>query len=156
MKHLLTMVLIFLTSAAPAFSQQRRPTLGPSTPTLNGPGRGRTVNPKGLLSVRKIYIEPIDNKLSEKIREDLVGATMLQVVDKPKDADAILRGTCFRSSSLKHLHSEVYLSKKVSGAPVWQDVVYVPWDPPGLGKAVDKSAAEIVTHLFKSIRQAQR
>ncbi len=156
MKPLVAMVLIFLASAPPAFCQQRRPTLGPSTPTLGGPGTGRTVNRKRLLSVRKIYIESIDHKLSEKIREDLAGSTMLRVVDKPKDADAVLRGTCFRSSRLKHLHSEVYLTKRVSGAPVWQDVVYVPWNPPGLGKAVDKSAAEIVTHLFQSIRQAQR
>lgn len=81
---------------------------------------------------------------------------MLRVVNKRDDADAILRGTCFRVRRLKRLHSEVYLSDRASGSSVWQDVVLVPMDPPPLKEAVDKSAAEIVTHLFQSIRQAER
>ncbi|HUZ45114.1 MAG TPA: hypothetical protein VMW54_00615 [Terriglobia bacterium] len=155
MKHLLMGVLVCLAPAL-LLPGQQRPTLGPSEPTLGGPGAGTTINRQRLLRVRKIYIERIDNKLSDKIMADLAGSSMLRVVDKPGDADSILRGTCFRARRLKRLHSEVFLSERVSGDAVWQDVVLVPWNPPALNKAVDRSAAEIVTHLFQSIRQAER
>lgn len=155
MKHLLTAVLVCL-ALAPLLPAQQRPTLGPSEPSLGGPGAGTTINRQMLLRVRKIYIGRIDNKLSDKIVEDIAGSSMLRVVDKPGDADGILRGTCFRSRRLKRLHSEVFLSDSVSGKAVWQDIVLVPWNPPALNKAVDRSAAEIVTHLFQSIRQAER
>jgi len=154
MKHLLMGVLVCL-ALAPLLPGQQRPTLGPSEPSLRGPSSATTTDRRRLLGVKKIYIEQIDNKLSDKIMEDLSGSSMLRVADKAEDADAILRGTCFRSRRLKRLHSEVYLSERVSGASVWQDVVLVPWNPPALNKAVDKSAAEIVTHLFESIRQAR-
>jgi hypothetical protein len=156
MKHLLMGVLVCLAAAGLLLRGQERPTLGPSEPSLGGPGAGTTINQRRLLRIRKIYIEQIDNKLSDKIMEDLSGSSALRVVDKAEDADAILRGTCFRSRRLKRLHSEVYLSERVGGASVWQDVVLVPWNPPALNKSVDKSAAEIVTHLFESIRRAQR
>lgn len=155
MKHLLLGVLVCLASVSLLPGQEQRPTLGPSEPSLRGPSSATTTNRRRLLAIKKIYIERIDNKLSDKIAEDLAGAGGLRVVDKPDDADAILRGTCFRSRRLKRLHSEVYLSEQGSGASIWQDVVYVPWNPPSLNAAVDKSAAAIVTHLFKSIRQAQ-
>lgn len=154
MKRLLTGVMIFL-AAVPLLQGQQRPTLGPSEPSLRGPSSSTTINRRRLLGVRKIYVDRIDNKLSDKIIEDLSGSSMLKVVDKREDADAILRGTCFQSRRLKRVHSEVYLNDRDSGASVWQDIVYVSYDPPALNKAVDKSAAEIVTHLFQSIRQAQ-
>jgi hypothetical protein len=155
MKHLLMGVMACLVSA-PLLQGQQRPTLGPSEPSLNGPSPATTTNQRRLVEVRKIYIEPIDNNLRDKIIQDLSGSSMLRVVDKPEKADAILRGTCFRSRHLKHLHSEVFLSDSITGNSIWQDVVLVPWDPPALNKAVDKSAGEIVTHLFESIRRAQQ
>lgn len=155
MKHLLLGVMVCLVSA-PLLQGQQRPTLGPTQPSLNGPSPATTTNPRRLVRVRKIYIEPIDNRLSGKIIQDLSGSSMVQVVDKPEKADAILRGTCFRVRRLKRLHSEVFLSDRVTGNSIWQDIVFVPWDPPTLNRAVDKSAAEIVTHLFESIRRAQQ
>ena len=154
MKHLHTGILVCLVSA-PLLSGQQRPTLGPSQPSLRGPSSITTIKQRRLVAVRKIYIDQIDNKLSDKIIQDLSDSSMLQVVDKPEKADAILRGTCFRSRRLKRLHSEVFLSDRVTGDSVWQDVVLVPWDPPALNKAVDNSAAEIVTQLFRSLRRAQ-
>lgn len=156
MKRLLWGVLICLASAALLQGQEQRPTLGPSEPSLRGPSSATTADRRRLLAVRKIYIERIDNKLSDKIMEELSKSSMFRVVDKSDEADAILRGTCFRSRRLKRLHSEVYLTDRANGSSIWQDIVYVPWDPPGLNKAVDKSAAEIVTHLFQSMRQAER
>jgi hypothetical protein len=155
-KHLLLGVLVCLASAPLVQSQEQRPTLGPSEPSLHGPSSATTTDRRRLLSIKKIYIERIDNKLSDEIMKDLAGSSMLRVVDKADDADAILRGTCFRSRHLKRLHSEVYLSDRVSGSSIWQDVVYVPWNPPGLNEAVSKSAGEIVTHLFQSMRQVER
>ncbi len=156
MKHLLLGVLICLVAAPLLQGQEQRPTLGPSEPSLQGPGSTTTADRKRLLEVRKIYIERIDNKLSDKLAEDLARSSLLRIVDKPDDADAILRGTCFRLNSLKRLHSEVYLTDRINGTSIWQDIILVPWNPPSLNKAVGQTAARITTQLFESIRQAEK
>ncbi|HVA01601.1 MAG TPA: hypothetical protein VMV34_08105 [Terriglobia bacterium] len=156
MKHLLWGVLICLASLPLLQGQEQRPTLGPSEPSLHGPSSAKTTDQRRLLTIRKIYVERIDNKLSDKIMEELSKSSMLRIVDKQDDADAILRGTCFQVRRLKRLHSEVYLSDRTSGSSIWQDIVLVPWNPPSLNNAVDQSAAKIVTHLFESIQRAEK
>jgi len=156
MKHLLWGVLIGLASLPLLQGQEQRPTLGPSEPSLHGPSSAKTTDQRRLLTIRKIYVERIDNKLSDKIMEELSKSSMLRIVDKQDDADAILRGTCFQVRRLKRLHSEVYLSDRTSGSSIWQDIVLVPWNPPSLNNAVDQSAAKIVTHLFESIQRAEK
>ena len=156
MKYFLWGVLICLAAAPLLQGQEQAPTLGPSEPSLRGPSSSKTTDQGKLLTVRTIYVEQIDNKLSDRIMEDISKSTGLRIVDKQDDADAVLRGTCFRSRRLKRLHSEVFLSDRINGSSIWQDVVLVPWNPPPLNNAVDQTAAKIVTHLFDSIRQAER
>jgi hypothetical protein len=158
MKHLLMGMLVLLAVAPLLHGQQseQRPTLGPSEPSLGGPSSATITNQRKLVGVHKVYVDRISNKLSDKIIQDLSHSSLLQVVDKRDEADAILRGTCFRLSHLKSLHSEVYLSDRVTGDSLWQDIVLVPWNPPTLNQSVDKAAARIVTQLFESIRLAQR
>jgi len=155
MKRLLWGVLICLASAALLQGQEKAPTLGPSEPSLRGPRSAKTINEARLLAIRKIYVERIDNQLSDKIMDQISKSSMLRVVDKPDDADAILRGTCFRSRRLKRLHSEVFLSDRADGSSIWQDIALIPWNPPSLNEAVDRSASKLVGELLRSMRQTE-
>lgn len=104
--------------------------------------------------MKRIYIQRIDNNLNVKLADDLAHASWLKVVDKRDKADAIVRGTCFTLQRLKRLHAEVYITDRVSGRSIWQDVIRVPYNPPALSKAVDTAAAEVLAHLSESIRLA--
>lgn len=155
MRHLLC-GLAFFVVFVPALPAQQAPTLGPQRPSLAGPGNVRTVNARRLAHMKKVYIEWIDNKLNEKLTDDLSHISWLKVVNKQQEADAIIRGTCFSLRRLKQLHAEIYISDRVSGKPIWQDVIRVPYGPPDLTKAVDQAATEILAHLNQSIHQAAR
>src|SRR5579872_2377697 len=138
--------------AVPALQAQQQPqppppTLGPAEPSLEGPNTATTTDRSRLIHMRTIYIERIDNQLSDKLIDDLSGSALIRVVDKPGDADAILRGTCFSSRHLKQVHSEVFISDRSAGTSIWQDVVRVPFDPPAISKAVDNTAAEVLRTL---------
>jgi len=140
----------------PPLYGQKRPTLGPSGPSLRGPAASQTANPALLVKMRKVYIERMDDNLNEKLEGALAHVSWVKVVDKSDEADAIIRGTCFSLRRLKRLHAEVYISDRVTGESIWQDVVRVPYDPPGLPKAVDQAASEILLHLDQSIRTAAK
>ncbi len=134
----------------------QRPSLGtPTEPSLNGPRSSTTTDPRKLVRVRSIYVERIDNMLSDRLAEGLVKMGRFRVVASRNEADAVLRGTCFDSRRLKSLHSEVYLSDR-GGASIWQDDVRRPFNPPPLPKVVDTTAAEILQHLGDSVREADR
>jgi|SRR5579863_7844684 len=136
---------------------QKRPTLGPATPpSLHGPRSSTTTDPQKLNRLRKIYVESIDNSLSDKLMEGLAKSGRFRIVADIKEADGVLRGTCFDSRHLKSLHSEVFISDRVTGASIWQDNVRRPFNPPALAKAVDDTAAIILEHLNESVREAQR
>lgn len=153
MRHLiwgLAMCLVLV----PALQGQQRPTLGPSQPSLEGPGHMRTTNPRMLLKMRKVYIEWIDNNLNEKLADDMAHVRWVKVVDKKDEADAVIRGSCFGLRRMKRLHAEVYISDRVTGKPIWQDVIRVPYSPPALPKAVAQAASEILAHLNQSIHSA--
>lgn len=156
MKRLVCVLAICLVSVPLLYGQQR-PTLGPSGPegpSLRGPRSFRTNNPDRLLKMRSIYIQRISHKLNEILTKDLSHSHWVKVVNKPSEADAIVRGTCFTLRNLKRLHTEVYISDRVSGASIWQDVVSVPYDPPTLSKSVDDTAAKVLSDLNQSIRAA--
>lgn len=153
MKHVVGCLVVLLGSAVALHSQQR-PTLGPSQPSMRGPGSSQTADRRLLLRMRNIYIQRIDNDLNRRLADDLAHASWVKVVDKPDEADAIVRGTCFGLRRLKRLHAEIYINDRVTGKSIWQDVIRVPYNPPTLSKAVGDAAAEILSHLSQSIRAA--
>src|SRR5579859_1552748 len=142
---------------APDGADQKRPTLGPAPPpSLNGPRSSTTTDPRRLNHLKKIFVENIDNSLSDKLMEGLAKTGRFRIVADVKEADAVLRGTCFDSHRLKSLHSEVFISDRVTGASIWQDNVRRSFNPPALEKAVDDTAEIIIEHLNESVREAQR
>jgi hypothetical protein len=155
MRRLICGLAICLVSI-PMLYGQEAPTLGPGRPSLEGPSGTRTANPRMLLKMRKVYIERIDHDLNEKLEGDMAHVSWLKVVNSEDQADAIIRGTCFDLRRLKRLHAEIYITDRVSGKSIWQDVVRVPYGPPELTKAVDQAASEILDHLNASVRTASR
>ena len=136
---------------------QKKPTLGPPpAPSLGGPRSATTTDGRKLLRVRAIFVERMDNSLSDRLTEGLTKTGRFRVVADRKDADAVLRGTCFDSRRLKSVHSEVYLADRGSGASIWSDSVRRPFNPPPLEQAVNDSALDILAHLSESIKDAQR
>ena len=148
--------LVMCLALLPALHGQQQPTLGPSNPSLKGPASSQTANVGLLVRMRKVYIHRMDHNLNEKLEGALAHVSWVKVVDKSDEADAIVRGTCFSLRHLKRLHAEVYITDRVSGKSIWQDVIRVPYDPPSLPKAVDHAAAEILIHLNQSIRAAAK
>jgi hypothetical protein len=136
---------------------QERPTLGKETePSLNGPKTSTTTDSRRLMSVKAIFIDHIDNSLSEKLADGLSKMGRFRIVAERKEADAVVYGTCFDSRRLKTVHSEVFLHDRASGASIWQDVVRRHYNPPPLPKAVDDTATLILAHLAESIQEAER
>jgi len=137
--------------------QNERPTLGPRPgPGLeSGPLTSTTTDLKRLMRIRTLYIESIDNSLSDKLVEALGKWGRFRLVTKAKDADATLRGSCLESRRLKHVHSEVFISDR-NGASVWQDTIYRPFNPPTLDQAVSDTATWVAAHLAQTVQAAER
>ena len=95
----------------------------------------------------------MDNALSEKLIAGMDKLGRFRVVANPKEADAIMRGTCLESRRLKKLHSEIYITDR-SGTSVWQDSVHRPFNPPTLGQAVDETATLVLQDLGDSVKEA--
>ncbi len=147
--------------APPAAPQQQpqpqRPTLGPAPPpSLAGPRTSTTTDARRLMHIRTIFVERMDNSLSEKLADGLSKRGPFRVVASRNEADAVLRGTCFDSRRLKSVHAEVYLNERTNGASVWQDSVRQSYNPPPLEKVVSDTATLILAHLTESIQEAQR
>ena len=134
---------------------QERPTLGSRNgPGVNsGPLTSTTTDLRKLLRIRTLYVENIDNSLSDKLVETLGKLGRFHLVSKEKDADAIVRGSCLESRRLKRVHSEVYISDP-NGASVWQDTIYRPFNPPALEQAVSDTATIVADHLERTVREA--
>jgi hypothetical protein len=107
------------------------------------------------MRIRTLYIESIDNSLSDKLVESIGKWGRFHLVTKPKDADATLRGSCLESRRLKHVHSEIFISDR-GGASVWQDTIYRPFNPPTLDQAVTDTATLVEQHLEQTIREGNR
>jgi len=137
--------------------QEERPTLGPRTgPALDsGPLTSTTTDLRKLLRIHTLYIESIDNSLSDKLVETLGKSGRFRLVTKAKDADAIVRGSCLESRHLKRVHSEVFISDR-NGGSIWQDTIYRPFNPPTLDQAVSDTANLVEQHLVQTARDAER
>lgn len=137
--------------------QNQRPTLGPrSGPDVPlGPPTATTIDVRRLLRIRTLYIEDIDNSLSDQLIEDLGKWGRFRLVTKEKDADATLRGSCLESRHLKHVHSEIFISDH-NGKSIWQDIIYQPYNPPSLQQAVTDTAKLVAAHLEQAVGTAMR
>jgi hypothetical protein len=135
---------------------QQRPTLHPEPgPTLGGgPRTASTTDMKKLLRIRTLYVQRIDNSLSDRLLEQLAKMGRFRIVTSASKADAILRGSCLESRRLKRVHSEVFIADP-DGKSIWQDDVYRPYNPPMLKKAVEDTALLVVQHLEASINQGE-
>ncbi len=141
----------------PDGGNQNRPTLGPPPPpSLNGPRSSTTTDAQKLSRMRKIFVQRIDNQLSDKLMEGLSKVGRFRIVIDEKEADAVMRGSCLDSRRLKSVHSEVFISERATGASIWQDSVRRSFNPPTLEKAVDETAAMILEHLNDSVNDAHR
>ena len=108
------------------------------------------------MRIHTLYIENIDNSLSDKLVQALGKMGRFRLVTKQKDADATLRGSCLESRRLKHVHTEVFISDR-GGASVWQDTIYRPYNPPTLDQAVSDTATLVVAHFREqTVREAER
>jgi len=134
--------------------QEQKPTLGPKPgPGESGP-RTATVNDyRKLMRIRTLYIERMDNDLSEKLVASLGKLGRFKMATNAKEADAIVRASCLESRRLKRLHTEVSISDR-GGGSIWQDIIFRPYNPPSLAQAVIESAQMIAEHLGESINQA--
>ncbi len=137
---------------------EQRPTLGPApAPTLGGgaPRTATTTNYRKLMRIRTLFVDRMDNSLNDKLVMAIGKSGRFRIVDKAKDADATLRGSCLESRRLKRVHTEVFISDR-TGASVWQDNLYRPYNPPALEKAVSDTATIVAEHLDASVREAER
>jgi hypothetical protein len=138
----------------PEAEQEQRPTLGPK-PGPSEPGaRAATVNDyRKLMRIRSIYVERMDNALSEKLVVSLGKLGRFRIASKPKEADAIMTGSCLESRRLKRLHTEVFIADR-GGGSIWQDSIFRPYNPPSLEQAVNETAQVVAEHLGESLNEA--
>lgn len=147
---------LFAVSSPAQKKDQQRPTLGPPSGSANeGPHNAITTDRGGLLRVRKVYVERIDNRLSDELLDGLAKSGRFSIVAERDEAEGVFRGTCFDSRRLKVVHSEVFLSDRVTGASIWQDNVRQPYNPPPLKKAVEQTAELVLRDLAASIVSAR-
>lgn len=138
----------------PGGEQEQKPTLGPKPgPSAPGPGAATVNDYRKLMRIRTLYVERMDNALSEKLVASLGKLGRFKIASKAKEADAIVTGSCLESRRLKRLHSEVFITDR-GGASIWQDNVYRPYNPPSLEQAVKETAEAIAGHLGESINEA--
>ena len=135
-------------------NQPNRPTLREG-PSLAGPHAPNTNDAAHLLHVHSIFVEPMDNGLADKLIQDIGTKGVFRIVTDRRDADAILHGTCFDSTHLKTVHSEVFLLGR-NGSAIWQDMVRQPYKPPPLEQAVSTTAQAIADDLVASVHEAHQ
>ena len=134
--------------------QEQRPTLGPSpAPGTRGPGTATVNDYRKLMRIHSIYVERMDNALSDRLVQSLGKLGRIKIVSTPKEADAVVTGSCLESRRLKHLHSEVFIADR-RGVSIWQDNLYRPYNPPSLERAVNETAQMVADHLGESLSEA--
>ncbi len=121
---------------------------------MTGPHAANTTDPHRLLQVHAVFVDQMDNGLDEKLIEVIGSKGPFRIVGNRRDADAVLRGTCFDSTRLKTVHSEVFLTGR-SGESIWQDIIHQPYRPPPLAQAVATTAQAIAEDLANSVREAE-
>jgi hypothetical protein len=143
-------------SQQPGGEEEQKPTLRP-TPGPNEPSpQTATVNDfRKLMRIRTLYVERMDNALSEKLMASLGKLRRFKIASEAREADAVMTGSCLESRRLKRLHSEVFITDR-SGGSIWQDDIIRPYDPPSLEQAVNRTADLVAEHLSESINEAGR
>ena len=138
----------------PEGEPEQKPTLGAQpAPGLRGP-RTATVNDlRRLMRIRSLYIERMDNALSEKLILSLGKLGRFKIASTAKEADAKMTGSCLESLRLKRLHTEVFIADR-GGGSVWQDNLYRPYNPPSLEQAVNETAQMVAEHLGETYSEA--
>jgi hypothetical protein len=106
-----------------------------------------------LTRIRSIYVERMDNALNDKLISSLGKLGHFKIAADPKEADALMTGSCLESRRLKRLHSEVFISDR-GGGSIWQDNVFRPFNPPSLEQAVNETAQVVAEHLGESLSEA--
>ncbi len=138
----------------PGGEQEQKPTLGPAPgSSARGPRTATVSDYRKLTRIRSIYVERMDNALSEKLVVSLGKMGRFKIVANPKEADALVTGSCLESRRLKRLHSEVFISDR-GGGSIWQDNVFRPFNPPSLDQAVNETAQVVAEHLGQSLSEA--
>ncbi len=138
----------------PGGGPEQKPTLGPApAPGTQGPQTATVNDYRKLMRIRSIYVEKMDNALSEKLVLSLGKLGRFRIASKPKEADAIMTGSCLESRRLKRLHSEVFIADR-GGGSIWQDNLYRPYNPPSLEQAVNETAQVVAEHLGESFSEA--
>jgi len=138
----------------PSGEPEQKPTLGPkSGPSESGPRTATVTDYRKLVRIRTLFIERMDNDLSERLVASLGKLGRFKIAANAKEADAIVRGSCLESRRLKRLHTEVSITDR-GGGSIWQDIVLRPYNPPSLAQAVNDTAQTIAEHLGESINQA--
>jgi hypothetical protein len=134
--------------------QEQKPTLGPKPgPGESGPPAATVVDYRKLMRIRTLFVERMDNELSNKLVVSLGKLGHFKIASNAKEADAVLRGSCLESRRLKRLHTEVSITDR-GGGSIWQDIVFRPYNPPSLAQAVSETAEMIAEQLGESISQA--
>jgi len=134
--------------------EQPPPTLGPAPGSSEHGPRTATVNDyRKLVRIRSLYVERMDNALSEKLVVSLGKLGRFKIASNPKEADAVVTGSCLESRRLKRLHSEVFIADR-GGGSIWQDSVSRPYNPPSLEQAVNETARMVADHLGESLSEA--
>lgn len=134
--------------------EQQQPTLGPPAPgTAAGPRTATVTDYRKLSRMRSIYIERMDNALSEKLILSLGKMGRFKIAATSKEADAIMTGSCLESRRLKRLHSEVFIADRAGGS-IWQDNIFRHFNPPSLDRAVNETAQVVADHLGESLNEA--
>ena len=133
--------------------EQQQPTLGPPAPGTPGPRTATVTDYRKLSRMRSIYIERMDNDLSEKLILSLGKMGRFKIAATSKEADAIMTGSCLESRRLKRLHSEVFIADRAGGS-IWQDNIFRPFNPPSLDRAVNETAQVVADHLGESLNEA--
>ncbi|MEE8176597.1 MAG: hypothetical protein V3T65_01220, partial [Acidobacteriota bacterium] len=85
-------------------AQQKKPSLSTGRsddrPSLTGKSSYLLVSSRKMRSVRRLYIAPMENKLDFKLTEAFVRWGRFEIVGSEKEADAVVKGTCFAARRL--------------------------------------------------------
>ena len=136
--------------------QEQRPTLSRAPSSSQRTPQTATVNDyQRLLRMQRIFVERMDNALSEKLVVAVGKLGRFKIVPSPKEADAIMHGSCLESRRLKRVHTEVFISDR-GGRSIWQDNIVHPYNPPSLEQAVNDTASVVAQHLGESLEEALR
>ena len=156
---LTTAILLVSLTGAPAATplagvQEQAPTLGPPTGSgTRGPRTATVTDYRKLMRIRSLYIQRMDNSLSDKLAASLGKLGRFKIAASPKEAEALMTGSCLESRRLKRLHSEVFISGR-GGGSIWQDNISRPYNPPSLDQVVNETAQIVAEHLGESLSEA--